>query len=105
MRRTLFVLAAVGASTFVPAAVSAQSPPTTIEVETETSEVTVTTLDVKEVDTDDDDDGGKAGLFGLFGLLGLAGLAGLKRKREDTLGPRTGTVTADTQARGATRHE
>jgi MYXO-CTERM domain-containing protein len=89
MRRLLIPMVAVAASLSVGNIAraqedAAQSPPTTVEVETSTVERTVTTLDTKTVDTDDDDDSDKTGLWGLLGLLGLAGLAGLKRRHDDT---------------------
>ena len=93
----------------IPATAIAQdegATPTTIDVETETSEVTITTTDVEAVNPDvaddDDDDSDKTGLWGLLGLLGLLGLAGLAgRKRTDGYAAST-TVTGDTTPRGST---
>jgi MYXO-CTERM domain-containing protein len=105
MRRTLVVLAIVGASTFTSAVAAAQTttePDTSVVTSIEERTVTVPVNSVVETDDDDDDDSDKTGLWGLLGLLGLAGLAGLKRRQPETLGPQTGTVRADTTPRGST---
>jgi MYXO-CTERM domain-containing protein len=108
MRRTLAAVVLVTGFAAAPTVAFAQTtnPDDSVVTSVVEQEVQTPVNSVVDTNDDDDDDGDKTGLWGLLGLLGLAGLAGLKRRRDnDQLGPRTGTVAADTQARGATRQD
>lgn len=116
MRRALTLVAAAGTLSLAPGAAhaiddeDAQSPPTTIDVDTSqvvTETATRVTVEHEDVDTDDDDSD-KTGLWGLLGLLGLAGLAGLAGRRKHDDGeyrstPPTGPA-APPRSSGATGH-